>query len=93
MTDNNIIVSVEFRNYIERLSYEKSSRANLLNFMLMHNMQNEEMFEKIQTEYFEFYVQFELAKKRIEEIYLAPRYEILPRWILDFKSREIIIHE
>lgn len=90
---NKIFVSPEFRDYIEGLQYEKNSRLNLLNFMIMQNMKRDSEFEKIHNEYTEFYIKFELAKKKLEQLYLAP-LGINPRgWRLDFKSMEVLINE
>jgi hypothetical protein len=90
---NKIIISERFRDYIEGLSFEKTARANLITFMLDNNMDNKEMFEKINTEYLEYYIQFELAKKQLEEIYLASAYKTIPNWSLDYHSKEVTIYE
>jgi uncharacterized protein YihD (DUF1040 family) len=94
---NKIIISDKFRDYIEGLEFEKRSRFNLLNFMLSNNIQNEKMFEQIHTEYTEFYIQYELARKKLEQIYIIPRYKDIYqkgfKWRLDFKSREVTIDE
>lgn len=89
---NKIIISAEFRDFLEGLQYEKNSRLNLLNFMIMQNMKKDSMFEKIQTEYTEFYIQFELAKKKLEQIYLEPSGFKIKGWKLDFKSREVLFN-
>ena len=88
-----IIVSEKFRNYLEGLSHEKASRINLITFMLDNDMNNEQMFKKIQTEYLEFFIQYELAKRMLEKLYIKPKYENVRRWNLDFRSREITVNE
>jgi hypothetical protein len=63
--------------------------------MLMHNMQNTDRFNKIHTEYTEFYIQYELAKKQLEQDYIKPYYPHKNRfqWNLDFQTKEIIVNE
>ena len=62
-------------------------------FMLNTNMKNEQMFKKIQTEYLEFFTEYELAKRMLEKLYIKPKYENVRGWNLDFRSREITIYE
>ena len=88
-----IIISEKFRDYLEGLSHEKMSRMNLITFMLDNDMNNEEKFNKIQTEYLEFFIQYEVAKKQLEKLYIAPRYKTWSSWMLDFRSKEITIYE
>lgn len=90
---NKIIISEQFRDYLEGLNYEKTARANLITFMLDNNMNNKEMFEKINTEYLEYFIQFELAKKQLEEIYITPVYKTVSNWDLDYRSKEVTIYE
>lgn len=90
---NKIIISADFRDYLEGLHYEKNSRGNLLNFMIMHDMKRDSMFEKIHDEYTEFYIKFELAKKNLEQLYLEPIGINSNGWKLDFKSMEVLVNE
>lgn len=88
-----IIISETFRDYLESLDYEKRARANLIAFMLTNNMANDTMFEKIHTEYLEFFIQYELAKKMLENFYITPQHKIFSSWTLDFQSKEVTIYE
>ena len=87
-----IVISEEFRNYLERLNYEKNSRLNLITFMLDTSLDNKDMFNKLQIEYLEAYVQYELAKKELEQYYIYPKCKIFKSWNLDFLSREVTIY-
>lgn len=88
-----IIISEQFRDYIEGLNYEKNARAKLINFMLDCDINNEQMFKKINTEYLEYYSQFEIAKSQLEQIYLKSLFKTIPRWRLNFESMEVCIYE
>lgn len=89
---DNIIIDEKFRDYLESLDYEKRARLNLIIFMLTNDMANHEMFEKIQDEYHEFFIQYELAKKQFENLYIAPRYKTFSGWNLDFRSKEVTVY-
>ena len=91
--ENKIVIPVKFRDLLEGLHYEKNSRINLLNFMIMHDMKKDPMFEKVHEEYTEFYIQFEEAKKKLEEMYLKPNSINIKGWKLDFKSMEVSVNE
>ena len=89
--ENKIVIPAEFRDFLEGLYYEKNFRINLLSFMIMHDMKKDPMFDKIHDEYTEFYIKFELAKKKLEEIYLKPKDINYKCWKLDFNSMEVLI--
>lgn len=87
-----IFVSDEFRDYVEALQVEKDSRANLITFMMNTNMDNAEAFNKLQQEYLLFFMEYELAKRMIEKIYLKPKYEKIRSWSLNFRSKELTVY-
>jgi hypothetical protein len=87
-----IFVSDTFRDYMEALQVEKDSRANLITFMMNTNMGNTEAFNKLQQEYLLFFMEYELAKRMLEKIYLKPKYEKIRSWNLDFRSKEITVY-
>lgn len=89
---NTIIVSEEFRNYIEGLFYETRTRADLIQFMLMNDIKDPQKFEKIHSEYIKFYVQYQLCKQMLEEYYLKPQFKKMTSWNLDFRTKEVTVN-
>ena len=89
---NSIAIPKKFTNYIEKLSFEVSARLNLITFMLLDNIDNIEMFKKIQSEYQEFFIQFQLAKSLLEETYIKPNFKNILSWELDYELSEVIIY-
>lgn len=89
-----ILIAEDFRDYLESLHFEANSRKNLVVFMLSTTFEfTSPIFAKIYEEYQEFYVQYQIAKKSLEDTYLKPMYTKVPKWHLDFQSREIVIDE
>ena len=88
-----IVIPKKLRDYIEKLNYEKTSRLNNMIFMMQNNICNIDMFDKINNEYREYFICYELAKKKLEEMYISPQVESFLKWELDFNSNEVRIHE
>lgn len=91
-----IIISIEDRDYIQRLDIEMSARQNIISFMLSNNMNTDtEQFKNYQREYNEYFLQFDKAKNDIiVNNYIIkefPNYNNL-NWTLDYNTREIIIN-
>lgn len=61
--------------------------------MLVQNMQNSQMFEKIHNEFVEFHIQYEIAKKSLEENYIIPNYKKTSSWNLNYKTRRVTVNE
>jgi hypothetical protein len=61
--------------------------------MIKTNKNNKKMFNKIHSEYIDFFIKYELAKKELENFYIIPQFGNNKQWTLDFNSREVIIYE
>lgn len=87
------IENEEFVNLIEALHYEVNSRKDLIAYMLNSNMRTDtEAYEKYNREYREFYVQYNEAKNKLEEMYVRTAVEDPINWNLDFSTGEITIN-
>lgn len=86
-----VAVPEKFRDYVESLFYEKDNKKDLLVFMLGTNNNNVDMFDKIHTEYFEYFVQCEQAKKEIERHFVSRVTNEYLSWNFDFRGKEITI--
>ncbi len=81
--------------YLESLMYEVLARKDLLNFVLSKNPDiSTELFDKYNTEYIEYYTEYDLAKKEFYKEYIEP---ILPKkfkrveWEILFYKNEVKI--
>lgn len=90
------IVKVEnqdFINFIESLHYEVNARKELISFIVSKDMGiDTDTFKKYNKEYMEFYVQYNEAKNKLEEMYVRTAVENPKDWNLDFESGEITIN-
>ena len=86
------IENEEFVNLIEALHYEVNSRKDLIAYMLNSNMRTDtEAYEKYNREYREFYIQYNEAKNKLEEMYVRTAVENPTSWNLDFETGEVTI--
>jgi hypothetical protein len=86
------IENQELINLIEKLHYEVNSRKDLIAYMLNNNMRTDtEAYEKYNREYREFYIQYNEAKNKLEEIYVRTAVENPINWNLDFETSEVTI--
>lgn len=86
------IENEEFVNLIEALHYEVNSRKDLIAFMLNNNMRTDtEAYEKYNKEYKEFYVQYNEAKNKLEEMYVRAAVKNPINWNLNFETSEVTI--
>ena len=87
------IENEEFVNLIEALHYEVNSRRDLIAYMLNSDMRTDtEAYEKYNKEYREFYIQYNEAKNKLEEIYVRTTVENPINWNLNFSTGEITIN-
>ena len=90
------IVKVEnqdFINLIESLHYEVNARKELISFIVSKDMGiDTNTFKKYNKEYMEFYIQYNEAKNKLEEMYVRTAVENPKDWNLDFDSGEITIN-
>ena len=87
------IENKEFVNLIEALHYEVNSRKDLIAYMLNSNMRTDtEAYEKYNREYREFYIQYNEAKNKLEEMYVRAAVENPMNWNLDFETGEVTIN-
>lgn len=89
-----IKIDEEITLKIEALQYEIDTRRDIITFMLASDMNTEtESFKKYSKELTEFKIQYEEAKKLIEEDYVIPMMEKQKcNWTLDFSTSEITIN-
>lgn len=86
------IENEEFVNLIEALHYEVNSRKDLIAYMLNSDMRTDTAaYEKYNREYREFYVQYNEAKNKLEEMYVRTAVENPMSWNLDFETGEVTI--
>lgn len=86
------IENEEFVNLIEALHYEVNSRRDLIAYMLNNNMRADtEAYERYNREYREFYVQYNEAKNKLEEMYVRTAVENPMNWNLNFETGEVTI--
>ena len=86
------IENEEFVNLIEALHYEVNSRKDLIAYMLNSNMRTDtEAYEKYNREYREFYIQYNEAKNKLEEMYVRTVIENPTSWNLNFETGEVTI--
>jgi len=85
-------IGEETVNFLEALSYEVESRKNLLDFLSEKPDVNEKLFDKYFSEYQEFFVKYDLAKKNFEFTYIREKYPQVINWELTFYNRELKIN-
>ena len=83
-----INIPIDFCNYIELLAYETESRKKLLAFMKKINV-DDDKYDELFKEYFQFYVQYEQAKRELEDNFLKPKLKNKNfSWTLHFNIGE-----
>lgn len=88
--EKKIKIEEEMSNYIERLQYEKNARENLCAFLIRQGLSQTEDFKYYHDEYKDAYIQYEMAKKELEDKYVPKKGT---RWELNFSTSEITIYE
>ena len=89
-----VIVSEEDRNTVQRADIERSSRRDILIYLMQHPEVDisEERKQEYQKEYDEKYFAFEQAKSMIENKYVFPNGKNKQlNWNLDYSSCELTI--
>lgn len=99
MKEFKIEVNNDITDYLERLSYEISSRSDIIT-MLLENHKNDNDASVLESEAFKVYskqltsvrAEFELAKREFEDtcipdVFKGHKYE----WDLDYKTRMLTI--
>ncbi len=86
-------ISEELRDYIQKLHYEKEARISLLLHMLSNDKFTKEKFDKIHDEYLDFFIQCEIAKNELQDIFIGQftNGKKVP-WNLIFSDCEVIIY-
>ena len=75
---------------IEALQFEVRARQDLLSFMLDgRSSTNSEQFEKYHDEYIQYHIEYEKAKKDLQDKYVPAGNK---RWELDFATCEVKIY-
>lgn len=95
--EKKIIISIEDRDYIQRLDIEMSARQNIISFMLSNGMNTDtEQFKNYQNEYNYYFTEFDKAKTNIiEKKYIANEFKNYTNlnWNLDYSNRELTVQE
>lgn len=80
---------------LEATNYEVESRKEVIAFMLGSNYTNSEAFKLYQDEYQKFFMEYNLLKARLEELYVKPVVNTDQRvdWNLDFQTGVLTIYE
>ena len=86
-------VPAEKRDIVEKYAYERSSRRDIIAFMLTQNMDiSSESFKAYQKEYMEFDVMFNKAKEEIEKEFVPEEYRKAGcSWTLDYETAVLTI--
>lgn len=89
-----IKIDEDITTKIEALQYEIDTRKDVIAFMIASDMNMEtDAFKKYSKELTEFKVQYEEAKRVIEEDYVIPAMEGKKcTWSLDFYTSEVSIN-
>ena len=89
-----VIVSEEDRNTVQRADIERSSRRDILIYLMQHPEVeiSEEQKQAYQKEYDEKYFAFEQAKSMIDKKYVIPNVKDNGlNWNLDYSSCKLTI--
>lgn len=92
MENKIIIIPEDTKNYVESLHYEVESRKDLLSFALSKGYKSNDSFKEYEKEYKEFFIQYEAAKKNIENMFVKKMYPNVIKWELNFETCEITIN-
>lgn len=89
-----ISIDENLSNKLEALQYEIDTRKEIIAFMLASDMNMETAaFKKYSKELTEFKVEYEEAKKIIEDDYVIPAMEGKKcSWSLDFSTSEVTVN-
>ena len=78
-------------DYLESLQYECNARADLLAFLIRSGLKDTEGFESYHAEYVKFHIEYEIAKKELDTLYLRPVCKQPYKWNLNFGTKEVTI--
>lgn len=86
--DNIIIIDQEDINFLQKLDFEKTSRQNLILFLINEGIQPDNIFiKKYENEYQDYFEQFNIAKQKIEQKYLKGiKYN---NWHISYIDKEL----
>ena len=85
-------IPAEVVTKIQALSVQVESRKEVIAYMLANNfMTDSAQFMKYQTEYSEFYKEFDRAKMDMENAYVRTAVASPKSWNLDYNTREVTI--
>lgn len=84
-----IKISPKFSEYIEKLQYEVSAYQDLLVFSMRQNL-DKEIYDKYNQDYKDIFVEFSLAKNRLEKEIIQKQYPELKNytWNLNYLTYE-----
>ena len=86
-------VAREIVDIVESYDYEYSARKDVISNIVANGMSiDNDIFKKYQREMIEFNVQFNQAKKEVEEKYVIPATNgALCSWTLDYSTGKLTI--
>lgn len=76
---------------LESLNYEVETRKSLLGFLSEQATYNKDIFNEIFSEYQDFFIQYDIAKKDFEYSYIRKKYTNIVCWNLTFYNKELSI--
>lgn len=76
---------------LESLNYEVETRKSLLGFLSEQTTYNKDIFNEIFSEYQDFFIQYDIAKKDFEYSYIRKKYTNIVCWNLTFYNKELSI--
>lgn len=90
-----VLENREIVNYLESLSMEIAARQDVVAFMLDRGMDTgSAQFKAYHRELVEFKVQFEAAKKKLEEEFVIPNADgKTVNWSLDYESGVLTVED
>lgn len=83
--------NLEIVDYLESLSYEVESRKSLLGFLSEKTTVNNELFDRYFSEYQDFFIQYEFAKKDFEISYVKKKYPNATQWEISFYEKTLTV--
>lgn len=84
-----IQITEDLSNYLERLNYEVNSHKDLIAYGYLLGLNEDTNFKEYIDEYRDYYIEFEMAKKELENIYNIKNR----KWTLDYASCILTIEE
>lgn len=86
----------ELLRILERAHYEVTGRENIVNFMAINNMTDQEVYKNYWNEYLQYLKAYNKIKNTFTDIIVKPMLqeeESSKNWHVDFDKKELVIYE